>query len=78
MYDKLLKPRQSFLITLYIATEYLVLPGEWESGPTIPGKFLNVLKKDGEDKIDRVRKEVLHRVKADRNILGTINRRMAN
>jgi hypothetical protein len=37
-----------------------------------------VLDKNGEDQLDRVRKEVLHRVKADRNILRTINRRKAN
>jgi hypothetical protein len=38
-----------------------------------------VLEKDGEDYLDRVRKEeVLHRVKADRNIPSTINRRKAN
>ena len=37
-----------------------------------------MLEKDGEDQLDCVRKEVLRRVKADRNILHTTNIRKTN
>jgi hypothetical protein len=40
----------------YTIAEYLALSGEWESGSTVTGKFLNMLEKDGEDQLDSVRK----------------------
>jgi hypothetical protein len=50
-----------------------------ESRSEIPGKFLHVLEKNGEDSWpDPVRNEGLHRVQEKRNILHTIKRKKAN
>jgi hypothetical protein len=54
-----------------------------ESKLETPGKFWNsVREKDGEDQLNRPdqarNEEILHRVKEERNILHTINRRKTN
>jgi hypothetical protein len=45
----------------------------------VAGKFWNVvLEKDGEDPLDRSCEKVVHRIKEERNIVHTLERRKSN